>query len=89
MKRAESCIVQLVFTKTRILTVKVATLVTFLSLVKTLDQVCFASQYFSLDAHISNVDQSHAKTCTPAIKNPHKGACCYGEVHVLITAFVF
>ena len=30
---------QLVFTKTRILTVKVATLVTFLSMVKTLDQV--------------------------------------------------
>ena len=30
---------QLVFTKTRILSVKVATLVTFLSMVKTLDQV--------------------------------------------------
>ena len=33
-------VVQLVFTKTRILTVKVATLVTFLAMVKTLDQVC-------------------------------------------------
>jgi SCY1-like protein 2 len=30
---------QLVFTKTRILSVKVATLVTFLSMIKTLDQV--------------------------------------------------
>jgi hypothetical protein len=56
-------------------------------LVKTLDQVCFASpQYYLLDAHISNVDKSHAKTRTTAIKNPHKGACCYGEVHVLVTA---
>jgi SCY1-like protein 2 len=31
---------QLVFTKTRILSVKVATLKTFLTMVKTLDQVC-------------------------------------------------
>lgn len=32
-------LMQMVFTKTRILSVKVATLVTFLSMVKTLDQV--------------------------------------------------
>lgn len=31
--------IQLVFSKTRVLSVKVATLVTFLSMVKTLDQV--------------------------------------------------
>ena len=36
-------LVQLVFTKTRILTVKVATLVTFLAMVKTLDQVCLSA----------------------------------------------
>lgn len=34
-------IIQYVFTKTRILTVKVATLVTFLTMVKTLDQVSY------------------------------------------------
>lgn len=38
-------ILQLVFTKTRILAVKVATLVTFLAMVKTLDQVNFS--YYS------------------------------------------
>ena len=37
--------VQLVFTKTRILSVKVATLITFLSMVKTLDQVKKFSLY--------------------------------------------
>jgi SCY1-like protein 2 len=35
----DKLLVQLVFTKTRILTVKVATLMTFLAMVKTLDQV--------------------------------------------------
>lgn len=37
---------KLVFTKTRILTVKVATLVTFLSMVKTLDQVGLSFRLF-------------------------------------------
>lgn len=38
IQNSNACL-QLVFTKTRILTVKVATLVTFLAMVKTLDQV--------------------------------------------------
>lgn len=39
---------KLVFTKTRILSVKVATLVTFLAMVKTLDQVRIPPPYLSV-----------------------------------------
>jgi hypothetical protein len=80
--------VQLVFTKTRILTVKVATLVTFLSMVKTLDQVCCSSISLFHNTHLSTADKSDAKASAAAVKNPDKGACCYGEVH-FVTIFMF
>jgi len=80
--------VQLVFTKTRILTVKVATLVTFLSMVKTLDQVCCSSISLFHNIHLSTADKPDAKASAATVKNPDKGACCYGEVH-LVPIFMF
>jgi hypothetical protein len=61
---------QLVFTKTRILSVKVATLVTFLSMVKTLDQVSarFLRVHGSTD---QGPVESDTKTCPSPLEDPY------------------
>ena len=60
---------QLVFTKTRILSVKVATLLTFLAMVKTLDQVELICQPYNFPSDTCFVDKSYAKTCPPSVKD--------------------
>jgi hypothetical protein len=72
---------QLVFTKTRILAVKVATLVTFLAMVKTLDQVNF-SHITHLDmatALTAEADKLDTETCSAAFKNTNQRTCGHGQ----------
>jgi hypothetical protein len=63
---------QLVFTKTRILSVKVATLVTFLSMIKTLDQVMlWLSRVQGLTDYCP--DKSDAKACPSPFEDSYQG----------------
>ena len=70
---------QLVFTKTRILSVKVATLTTFLSMVNTLDQVCQQLSFRHSTLRSLPSDKLDAKTRTSFIQNSHKRTWCYGR----------
>jgi len=70
---------QLVFTKTRILAVKVATLVTFLAMVKTLDQVNFSHHLTNVaTALTAEIDKLDTEACSPAFKNTNQRTCGHG-----------
>jgi hypothetical protein len=76
---------QLVFTKTRILSVKVATLTTFLTMVKTLDQVCLVVFFYypSLPTK-SFLDKSDSETRAPSIKDTDQGASSHSQLYLRI-----
>ena len=61
----------MVFTKTRILTVKVATLTTFLAMVKTLDQVSISSVPIYTMLITISLDESHTEACAASVQDTY------------------
>ena len=64
----------MVFTQTRLLSVKVATLVTFLSMVQILDQVKRVFPIYAPRFCSPRLDESDTKPCSTSLENSYKGA---------------
>lgn len=70
---------QLVFTKTRILSVKVATLETFLAMVRTLDQVCSFLWMHDANADKTCPVKSDTEAGTVVVQDSDQRACCHSK----------